>query len=391
MKDMKVKELAGEIKANQKKMEEAITKLREKNEKLEKQFDGLTEIEVEQINDKIDKWEKEYNEANDMIKKLTDDMNTKFETQKQEEEQERKEQVFSKFMTKGVSDLSKEERKYLDESKDSGAYWVAPDWRNQLVSELLNESKLRSRVTNLNTNSSQISFPKDGTTINITWGGSSLPSSDEVNDEAIIIPVYIARALGLVSENMLEDSAIDIENFMMRKLADAISEEDDRVILSGAGDVEPRGLVNSESGITSNTTSAAGTISYDDIIDTIYSLHEKYSRNATAIARRKVVREFRKLKDGSGRYLWEAPQGGEPATLDTIPLIQPYAGLDEDISTGNKIMVVGNLKEYYLVNRLNMSLKRIDETYLPNVGLYFRYRQGGKVVKSNAFRILEVS
>lgn len=389
--DVKVKELADEIKAKQDKMEEAIVKLREKNDTLANDVKGLTELEIEQINDKIDKWEKEYEQANDMIKKLTDDMNHKIEEKEQEKEQERKEEVFGKFVTKGAASLSKNERKYLQKAEDSGAYWVAPDWRSQLISELLNESKLRSRVTNLNTNSNQIEFPKDGTTINITWGGNSLPSSDEVSDEAIVIPVHTARALGLVTENMLADSAIDIENYIRLKLADAVSEEDDRVILSGKGQIEPRGITNADSGISKVTTSAAGTVTYDDVIDVIYDLHEKYASNATAIARRKVVREFRKLKDGSGRYLWEAPQGGEPATLDTIPLVQPYAGLDETISTGNTILLIGDLNYYYLINRLNMSLQRLDEKYLPNIGLYFRYRQGGKVVKANAFRKLEVS
>jgi len=129
------------------------------------------------------------------------------------------------------------------------------------------------------------------------------------------------------SEELVEDSSsIDVVQLIIDLFADAIGTEEDRCFIQGDGSTQPLGLDN----CTIRTTSVTGNLSFDDIINLIYSLPSQYRRKAKFLVNNANIRELRKLKDGNSHYIWnEAIAPGQPATIYGFPVIeQQWVGED---------------------------------------------------------------
>ena len=84
------------------------------------------------------------------------------------------------------------------------------------------------------------------------------------------------------------------------------------------------------------------------MIETIYSLKAGYRQNAHFILNRKTQAELRKLKDGDGNYLWQAPATiGSNASLMGFPVVECEDM--PDISSGATAIAFGDFRRGYLV------------------------------------------
>lgn len=120
-----------------------------------------------------------------------------------------------------------------------------------------------------------------------------------------------------VSEELLYDSAFDLENYFREEFARRIGDCEEDAFLNGNGTKKPTGLLNTTGGAEVGVTAASATaITADELIDLFYSLKSPYRKNAIWIMNDATIRLVRKLKDGNGQYLWQpALREGE---FDTI-------------------------------------------------------------------------
>lgn len=137
-----------------------------------------------------------------------------------------------------------------------------------------------------------------------TWGAYKF-TSDEVK----------------VPYELLEDSAFDIPSIVGSMLGERIGRILNTKFTTGTGTATPYGIVNAAT--AGVTTASATAIKYDEVIDLIYSIDRAY-RNASCsfMCNDDIVKYLRKLKDGTGNYLWTKATGpGEPDMIDQYPLV----------------------------------------------------------------------
>ena len=128
-------------------------------------------------------------------------------------------------------------------------------------------------------------------------------------------------------------------------------------------------------------TPAAASIKLDDIIDLIKSVNSVYARNGKFMFNRNTLWELAKIKDQSGRYIWqEAAKDGSPATL----FGKQYILNDDiaDIGAGKTSVLFGDFSKYKIRLVQNFRVIRLNELlaeYL-SVGLYGFARVDGNLL-----------
>jgi HK97 family phage major capsid protein len=131
---------------------------------------------------------------------------------------------------------------------------------------------------------------------------------------------YSSKKIALPVE-LIQDSAIDVVQFVVDRLATRLGRITNQHYTTGTGTSQPFGVMAratvGKTGATGTTVSAT----YDDLIDLIHSVNSAYrARGARFMLRDTSVAALRKLKDTSGRPIWnpgdnESISGGAPATI----------------------------------------------------------------------------
>ena len=229
-----------------------------------------------------------------------------------------------------------------------------------------------------------LKIPKLGSRPQVRWTSeNSVKSTTTADFGQKTLVAYKLASILYASEELVEDSTIDVVKMVIDLFAEAIAEEEDRVIVAGTGTGQPTGLENCT--LTEVTTS--GNLDFDDIINLIYSLPSKYRRNAKFLVNNTNIRELRKIKDSSNRYIWQdAIAPGQPDTIHGYPVIE-IANVPEST------IYFGDFKRgYWLGDRRRLTVKVSDVAgnawERDQVGIRVVSRIGGNCVLENAIRSL---
>lgn len=116
-----------------------------------------------------------------------------------------------------------------------------------------------------------------------------------------------------VSEELLQDSELDIEAIVRDAMAERIGRIANEHLTTGTGSGQPNGILTAT---TSGVTAASGTaLDADELLDLFHSVDPAYRQMGGAwMWNDSTLKAIRKLKDGQGNYLWQAPdlRTGEP-------------------------------------------------------------------------------
>jgi HK97 family phage major capsid protein len=131
---------------------------------------------------------------------------------------------------------------------------------------------------------------------------------------------YSSKKIALPVE-LIQDSAIDVVQFVVNRLATRLGRITNQHYTTGTGSSQPFGVMARAATGKTGTTGQTLTVTYDDLIDLIHSVNSAYrSRGARFMLRDTTVAAIRKLKDTSGRPIWnpgdnESISGGTPSTI----------------------------------------------------------------------------
>ena len=194
-----------------------------------------------------------------------------------------------------------------------------------------------------------------------------------------------------VSEELLYDSAFDLEAYFREEFARRIGDCEEDAFLNGNGSKKPTGLLNSTGGAEIGITAASATaITADELIDLFYSVKSPYRKNAVWVLNDATVRLIRKLKDANGQYLWQpALREGE---FDTILGKRIYTSpFMPTAAAGAKTILFGDLSYYWIGDRQGVTFKRLNERYadMGQVGFLASKRVDGKLVLPEAVKVLQ--
>ena len=287
--------------------------------------------------------------------------------------------------------LTPELSNVLREGVDSeGGYLVPDEYENTLVEALSGECVIRNYAHVFTTSNGSHKIPVVASKGEASWideNGSYPESDDSFSQEQID-----AHKLGTiikVSEELLNDSAFNLEAYFEREFARRIANKEEEAFISGNGVAKPVGILNrAEVGVT---TASASAITADEIMDLFYSLKGAYRRNAIWILNDETVKAIRKLKDGSGQYLWQPGlREGEPDLLLGKPL--KTVSYMPTVAAEAKPIIFGDLSYYWIGDRQGITFKRLNEKYADQgqVGFLTSKRLDAKLVLPEAVKTLQI-
>ncbi|AUZ67348.1 phage major capsid protein [Citrobacter sp. CFNIH10] len=294
----------------------------------------------------------------------------------EEQSAERRAAAFDKFLRHDFSELSAEERQAVKELRAQGTtpdakggYTVPTQMLNKIVDSMKAYGGIASVAQILNTSNGQ----------DITWStsdgtaeeGELLGENTEASEEDVSFGTAILGAKKLsskiirVSNELLQDSGVDIEAYLAARIGQRIGRGEAKYLVQGTGagtPVQPKGLVASVTGTVN--TAAAATFTWQEMnklkhaIDPAYRGGPKY-RWAFNDSTLQVIEE---MVDGQNRPLWLPDvAGGTPATILNIPYVIDQA--IDGIAAGKKFAFLGDFDRFIIRRITYMTLKRLVERY----------------------------
>jgi HK97 family phage major capsid protein len=211
------------------------------------------------------------------------------------------------------------------------------------------------------------------------------------------IPVQELYSMPKVTQKMLDDSAWDIETYLVNKSSEKISRLINQTAVTGLDPKQLRGFLTYPAGTDFRTQveqinmGHATLLTADGLIAIQDGLKDSYRANAEWAFNRQTRRDVRTLKDSYGRYLMEPGlANGTPGTV----LGDPYAIFqDMPVVAANALAVAyADWKQFYqAVDRQGMRILRDPYTQKGFVLIYMNRRFGGDVGNHEAGKIGKVA
>lgn len=222
---------------------------------------------------------------------------------------QRDEEAFENYIRGVVSNTRAGDPINLTET--AGGAMIPKTIARRIIEEVYNICPILERSTKYNTKGELVIpyYDEDTTAITVGFAQEFVELSSSVGTfTGITLKDYLAGALTLVSRSLINNSDINLTDFVVRRMALNISRFLEGVLLnggvvSGAGtlnEVKVLGLSTATVGVT---TAAATAITADDLIDLQGSIKDIFQQNAIWIMHTNTRTALRKLKDEVGRYL----------------------------------------------------------------------------------------
>lgn len=205
---------------------------------------------------------------------------------------------------------------------------------------------------------------------------------------------YSSKKIALPVE-LIQDSAIDVVQFVVNRLTQRLGRITNQHYTTGTGTSQPFGVMARAAIGKTGTTGQTLTVTYDDLIDLIHSVNSAYrSRGARFMLRDTTVAAIRKLKDTSGRPIWnpgdnESISGGTPSTICGYPYT-----VNDDVAAmaaNAKSIAFGDFSQFVIRDVAgSTSLRRFDDSAFAlngQVGFCGWMRTGSNLLDTAAVKV----
>lgn len=359
-------------------------------------IDPLTQEKLDKLNDRIEK-------AQTFLTQFNVAQNRPYFSQKMQTG-ETMTHSFQNYIRKGEVGTDMEVKTLSAQSH--GGYLIPQGTMNKIHQSLSRLSPIReyARVSQINTDSLDMLIQKG----QADSGWAAEMAEREVTDTPDFVKVKISvheiYAKPRATQKLLDDSQIDLENWLIDSVGEKFSSMENHAFINGDGQGKPRGILSYETTAVGSgewgkfesiATGADGGFESEEVLfDLFSSLKPEYLPGAVWLMSRSVLAQIRKFKDkATGSYLWQPNLGNEgPSTLlghsvlivDELPAIKS--------GEKSKSVIFGNLKEaYQIVDRSGLHVLRDPYSAKPYVEFYVTKRVGGDVVNFDALKILNFS
>jgi HK97 family phage major capsid protein len=313
-------------------------------------------------------------------------------------------EVFNLYMRRGVRGLSGEQRDTLQGGFSSvqnaqgttpdtaGGYLIPEGWRGTLVETMKAFGGLAQHAEIIETDSgNDLPWPTNDDTANegeylaentavneqdLTFGGKQL-GAHPCNSKAVRVPIAL-----------LQDSGINLEQFIPRKLGERIGRRSARAWVTGTGVKQPQGITV---GISTGRTGASGqttSVIFDDLVELEHSIDPAYRPNGRYIFHDLTLKALRLITDGDDRPLWlPVPTAGFPATINGFPYTVDNSM--PQMAASAKSIVFGDIRAGYVIRRVRgVQTLRLAERYADylQVGFLAFERHDGMIQDTSAIK-----
>ncbi|HSZ11724.1 MAG TPA: phage major capsid protein, partial [Rhizomicrobium sp.] len=319
--------------------------------------------------------------------------------------QSREHKVFDRYMRKGdASGFASLETKALSEgSSTDGGYTVPLEIAQTIDRILAKASPIRALATVQQIGSSV--YRKPITTVEAASGWvaetDSVSTTTTPTISAIDFPAMELYAMPATTQPLLDDSFVDIEQWLANEVQIVFAEQEGEAFVSGDGTSQPKGFLSytnvadaswSWGNIGYIASGAAGAFASSDPADALiqlaYAPKQGYRANGTWVMNRKTESVVRKFKDDNDNYIWQpGTAAGQPATLLGYPVAE--AEDMPDIAANSYSIAFGDFARGYLVvDRVGIRVLRDPYSAKPYVLFYTTKRVGGGVQNFEAIKLM---
>jgi len=273
-----------------------------------------------------------------------------------------------------------------------GGYLVPDEFERTLIEALDEENIFRKLANVISTSSGDRKIPVVASKGTASWidEEGAIPESDDSFGQ-VSIGAYKLGTMIKVSEELLNDSVFNLENYIAREFARRIGNKEEDAFFTGDGSGKPTGILAATGGAQIGVTAASATaITVDEILDLFYSLKSPYRNKSVFVMNDATIKAIRKLKDGQGQYIWQPSlQAGTPDTILNRPVYT--SSYVPTIAASAKSVIFGDFGYYWVADRQGRVFKRLNELYAATgqVGFVATQRVDGKLILPEAIKVLQ--
>lgn len=232
-----------------------------------------------------------------------------------------------------------------------GGSWIPEGFVNNLERSMLAFGGIM-KVAEIMTTATGESLPwpttNDTSNSGEIIGENTTVAEQEVATGAVVFGSHIFSSKEIrVSNKLLRDSAFNMASVVGSMAGERIGRRGATAFCTGTGSSQPTGLAVS-SGL-GKTAASATAITFDELLDLQYSVDPAYrdpSLGAGWVMHNNIALVIRKLKNGTGDYIWvPSAQVGQPDLLLGDPVTIDQA-MQSSVATGTKTVLYGALRKY---------------------------------------------
>lgn len=215
---------------------------------------------------------------------------------------------------------------------------------------------------------------------------------------AVIIPF---------TDELMEDTSLNLTDLISTSVARAMAKKEDAAFFNGTG-TPYTGLFNDTGVNVVNTASTTmTTVTTDQLQDVIDATPSEFAANGQFLLNRLYMSVYRKMKDTTGRYLFNDATAGSPASLMGYgAIVSDIAPAPGTAGTSKPILAFGDFKRAAVVTtKGSMAVKFLDQATVYDTdnsteinlaqqdmsALRFVERVGFKVIQPDAVTVLKTS
>ena len=287
---------------------------------------------VDQINTKIDD---RIEEKNTLIQKQinnlyerTDKMGIKGgQTNNTVERKEAREWLVKFFKREPLE--QKAFTDYMATDPDASGGYLVPEILSESIAHYVQESgvaRQRMRYMPFGGPGNTRLIPKEISGVAVQWvDEAGAKPITKIGLDQIVQELKKLAAITVLTENLIEDSAFPLVDYVARRIGEAIAREEDRVYFAGdIGDGDPFDGVINATGVVPVTMAAGqgiADITADHLLEAIYAVPKEARRNGAFYVHSDVLFAIQQLKDNENRYLVSRPMAdNEPARIWGYPI-----------------------------------------------------------------------
>jgi HK97 family phage major capsid protein len=248
----------------------------------------------------------------------------------------------------------------------NGGYTVPETVEARVVEKMRQSSVIRSIArTTVTPDDRKIPIQNAIPTAAIIGEGSSITASDATFTQ-LSVDSYKYATRVIASRELIQDSGINLEEYVIRNASEAIARAQDEHFWDGTDSGQPMGVIKGATagtpeitvttlGTGNATSLASADATVDKVLDWIYSLPVQYRMGSAIVTSDEVLKNLRKLRNTAGDYLWQASPvermlaGGPAGTILGYPY---YISEYVDAMAASKIVAVfGNFNYYEIFDR----------------------------------------
>ncbi|WP_242068876.1 phage major capsid protein [Bacillus tropicus] len=275
-----------------------------------------------------------------------------------------------------------------------GSLTIPTQISNMIVEKLVEEAPLFSRTKNFTPVNGflEILRERDLGTAGFVGEMEDVTKNDFELDKVTLNQKRVGTAIEL-SQQLVNDSGIDIVNYSMGILARRLGSTVDNSILNGDKETGFQGIINDIT-IDGITSASSTDFTIDELLDLYNSIHPRYIGGAVFVVSRQAFNKLAKLKnDKNGEYylIREVATNGPSYTLFGQPvLIQDNM---PEVEAGARAVLFANFGEgYATMTKKGLNLQHItgDTTQAMRGShlLLLDAYMDGKILNQNAIKVL---